>query len=83
MRWKFSEEKNTYVLTEVHPPADFVQSACRGSPVVSTEDDRLVIGVVDCTLDGDLYLLFFTESALKDQGKVNCFKCSVFRVFTA
>ena len=72
MRWKFSEKKNTYVLTEVHPPTDFVQSACRGSPVVSTDDDRLVIGVVDCTLDGDLYLLFFTERALKDQGKVNC-----------
>jgi len=67
MRWKFSEKKNTYVLTEVHPPTDFVQSACRGSPVVSTDDDRLVIGVVDCTLDGDLYLLFFTERALKDQ----------------
>ena len=62
LTWKFNEEQKTHELTKVDPKGDLVTSACRGSPVVSTEDeDCSVIGVVDCTSDGDLCLTFFNE----------------------
>lgn len=63
LTWEFNEEKKTHELTKVDPKGDLDTSACRGSPVVSTQDeDRSVIGVVDCTSDGDLYLCFFNET---------------------
>lgn len=66
LTWKFDAELNTHELTKVDPKGDLVTSACRGSPVVSTQDeDRSVIGVVDCTSDGDLCLTFFNESSFK------------------
>lgn len=70
MTWEFNKEEQTHELTKVDPKGDLVRSACRGSPVVSTQDeDRSVIGVVDCTLDGDLHLLFFKESSLDIEGR--------------
>lgn len=67
MTWEFNAEEKTHELTEVDPKGEIVGSAYRGSPVVSTEDDdRCVIGVVDCNSDGDLFLIFFTESSLAD-----------------
>lgn len=66
LTWKFDAELNTHELTKVDPKGDLVTSACRGSPVVSTQDeDRSVIGVVDCTSGGDLCLTFFNESSFK------------------
>ena len=66
LTWEFNEEQKTHELTKVDPKGDLVTSACRGSPVVSTEDeDRSVIGVVDCTSDGDLCLTFFNERSFK------------------
>lgn len=63
LTWEFNEEKETHELTKVDPKGDLDMSACRGSPVVSTQDeDRSVIGVVDYTSDGDLCLRFFNES---------------------
>ncbi len=65
MTWEFNREEKTHELTEVDPKGEIVGSAYRGSPVVSTEDeDRSVIGVVDCNSDGDLCLMFFTERSL-------------------
>ncbi len=65
MTWEFNEERQIHELTAVDPEGELVSSACRGSPVVSTEDeDRSVIGVVDCTSEGDLCLNFFKESSL-------------------
>ena len=65
MTWEFIDEENSHVLTKVVPKGELVGSACRGSPVVSTKDnDRSVIGVVDCNVDGDLNLMFFTEISL-------------------
>jgi hypothetical protein len=70
LTWEFNEEQKTHELTKVEPKGDLETSACRGSPVVSTQDeDRSVIGVVDCTSDGDLFLMFFTESSLDIEGK--------------
>lgn len=70
LTWEFNEEKNTHELTKVDPKGDLDTNACRGSPVVSTQDkDRSVIGVVDCTSDGDLCLRFFNESSFKFEGK--------------
>ncbi|KAL9979296.1 hypothetical protein ACROYT_G016940 [Oculina patagonica] len=67
MTWKFNDEEKSHVLTEVDPKGELVASAYRGSPVVSTEDDdRCVIGVVDCNSGGDLCLMFFTERSLAD-----------------
>lgn len=69
LTWKFNEEQKTHELTRVDPKGDLVTSACRGSPVVSTQDeDRSVIGVVDCTSDGDLFLTFFNESSFEALG---------------
>ena len=69
LTWEFNEEQKTHELTKVDPKGDLVTSACRGSPVVSTQDEnRSVIGIVDCTSDGDLYLMFFNESALDIKG---------------
>ena len=66
LTWKFNEEQKTHELTKVDPKGDLVTSACRGSPVVSTQDeDCSVIGVVDCTSDGDLCLTFFNESTFE------------------
>ena len=66
LTWEFNAELSTHELTKVDPKGDLVTIACRGSPVVSTEDeDRSVIGVVDCTSDGDLCLTFFNESSFK------------------
>lgn len=70
LTWEFNEEQKTHELTKVDPKGDLVTSACRGSPVVSAQDeDRSVIGVVDCSSDGDLYLMFFNESSLDIEGK--------------
>ena len=64
LTWEFNAKLNTHELTKVDPKGDLVTSACRGSPVVSTQDeDRSVIGVVDCTSDGDICLKFFSESS--------------------
>ena len=66
LTWEFNEELNTHELTKVDPKGDPVASACRGSPVVSTQDEgRSVIGVVECTSDGDLCLTFFNESSFE------------------
>ena len=70
LTWEFSKEQKTHGLTKVYPKGDLVASACRGSPVVSTQDeDRSVIGVVNCTSEGDLCLVFFNESSLDIEGK--------------
>ena len=70
LTWEFNEEQKTHELTKVDPKGDLVTSACRGSPVISTQDeDRSVIGVVDCTSDGDLCLTFFNESSFDIEGK--------------
>ena len=75
LTWEFNEEQKTHELTKVDPKGDLVTSACRGSPVVSTEDeDRSVIGVVDCTSDGDLCLTFFNERSFEGKdGRVCLF----------
>lgn len=66
MTWEFNTGEKSHVLTEVEPKGELVESAYRGSPVVSTEDDTgSVIGVVDCNADGDLQLVFLNASALK------------------
>ena len=71
LTWEFNAELSTHELTKVDPKGDLVTIACRGSPVVSTEDeDRSVIGVVDCTSDGDLCLTFFSESTLEGKDGV-------------
>jgi len=73
LTWEFNEEQKTHELTKVDPKGDLVTNACWGSPVVSAQDkDRSVIGVVDCTSDGDLYLMFFNESFLDIEGKLKC-----------
>ena len=64
MEWEFSEEKDTHVLMKVSPKGDLVKSACRGSPVVSKQDDRIVIGVVDCTSDGSRPIFNFLRGKL-------------------
>lgn len=77
LTWEYNEEEGTHELTDVDPKGDLGSSACRGSPVVSTQDDdRSVIGVVDCTSDGDLSLMFFKESSLDIEGKNRL--CNVF-----
>ena len=67
LTWEFDETEKTHVLTKIEPQGELVESAHRGSPVVSMgDDDRAVIGVVDCTCDGDLCVTFFTERLLED-----------------
>ena len=67
LKWEFDEGEQVHVLTKIEPQGELVESAHRGSPVVSMEDDdRAVIGVVDCTCDGDLCLTFITETFLED-----------------
>jgi len=66
LTWEFDETEKVHVLTKIEPQRELVESAHRGSPVVSMEDDRVVIGVVDCTCDGDLCVTFFTETLLED-----------------
>lgn len=66
LTWQFDETEKVHVLTKIEPQRELVESAHRGSPVVSMEDDRVVIGVVDCTCDGDLCVTFFTETLLED-----------------
>ena len=66
MTWEFDASEKSYFLTEVEPKGELAESAFRGSPVVSAEDDTgSVIGVVDCDAEGDLHLVFFTESSLE------------------
>lgn len=67
LTWEFDETEKIHVLRKIDPKGELVESAHRGSPVVSMEDeDRAVIGVVDCTSDRDLCVTFFTERLLED-----------------
>ena len=83
LTWEFSNDEGVYVLTDIDPKRELAESACRGSPVVSIDDqDHSVIGVVDCTSEGDLNLVFFEESSLRDiEGKGRLFNNCMVNLF--
>lgn len=75
MNWKFKNEEGIYALTKVDPEVELVASSCRGSPVVSIDDLGTVVGVVACSSNGDLELLFFEAKLLREieeQLKARC-----------
>ena len=63
MSWEFIDDENTYALTKNDPDVELAPRSCRGSPVVS--DLGTVIGVVACSSNEDLELLFLKENALR------------------
>ena len=68
MTWEFKNDEETYVLTGIDPDVELAASSCRGSPVVSIDDLRTVIGVVTCSSNGDLdlELLFLEANSLRE-----------------
>lgn len=66
MTWEFKNDEETYVLTGIDSDVELVASSCRGSPVVSIDDLRTVIGVVTCSSNGDLELLFLEANSLRE-----------------
>lgn len=66
MTWEFKNDEETYVLTGIDSDVELVASSCRGSPVVSIGDLRTVIGVVTCSSNGDLELLFLEANSLRE-----------------
>ena len=66
MTWELKNVEETYVLTGIDPDVELAASFCRGSPVVSIDDLRTVIGVVTCSSNGDLELLFLEANSLRE-----------------
>ena len=66
MSWEFIDDENTYALTKNDPDVGLAPRSCRGSPVVSIDDLGTVIGVVACSSNEDLELLFLKENALRE-----------------